>query len=229
MKKIISGILIVVVIGMFVFEANAQMMRGFSSSIDWDEIAEHTLREEKEGKELWEKFQAKEIRCAEFNDEQFSVLGEYFMGAMMGDSHAAMNAMLIQIHGEDGEEQTHILMGKRLSGCDTAAVASGISGGWMPMMMGGLPTGQAGWSSPFGFNYMNNMMNFGYGFGVFGLLFMLLWWVLILAAIVALVKWLVNQFRGETTGKSAIEILMERYAKGEIDRKEFEEKKKDLS
>lgn len=110
----------------------------------------------------------------------------------------------------------------RLNSKEILAVRSGMMGGW---------------SSPFGFNSMNNMMNFGYGFGVFSLFLMLLWWLLIISAIVALVKWLVNQFRGDsarlttggTTGKSAIEILMERYAKGEIDRKEFEEKKKDLS
>ncbi len=92
-------------------------MSGFSnSSVDWNKIVEHTTREEQEGKILWDKLQAKEIACADLNDEQFGVLGEYFMGQMAGNSHAAMNAMMIQAHGEDGEEQIHIVMGKRVFG-----------------------------------------------------------------------------------------------------------------
>ncbi|MDP3956082.1 MAG: SHOCT domain-containing protein [bacterium] len=216
---------------------NAQMpalsgvegMGGFSNTtVDWNEVVEHTAREEQEGKELWNKLQAKEVVCADLNDEQYGVLGEYFMGQMAGDSHAAMNAMMIQAHGEDGEEQIHIVMGKRLSGCDTSASFPAISGGWMPMMnmMWG------GWSSPFGSNNStNNMMNFGFGsFGGFGWIFMILWWVLIIAGIVALIKWLTSQSRGtHHNEKSALEILQERYAKGEINKQEFEEKKKDLS
>ena len=216
---------------MFVADSiNAQMMGGFSNTtVDWNEVVEHTAREEQEGKELWTKLQAKDVVCADLNDEQYGVLGEYFMGTMAGDSHAAMNAMMIQAHGEDGEEQIHIVMGKRLSGCDTSASFPAISGGWMPMMnmMWG------GWSSPFGSNNStnNNMMNFGFGpFGSFGWIFMILWWVLIIAGIVALIKWLTNQSRNSNgDGKSALEILKERYAKGEIDKKEFEDKKKDLS
>jgi len=208
---------------------NAQMMGGFSNTtVDWNEVVEHTAREEQEGKELWSKLQAKELVCESLNDEQYGVLGEYFMGQMSGDSHAAMNAMMIQAHGEDGEEQIHIVMGKRLSGCDASAAFPAISGGWMPMMnmMWG------GWSSPFNTNQSNNsMMNFGFTpFGGFGFIFMILWWVLIIAGIVALVKWLTGQsYETRDHAKSARAILDERYAKGEIDKKEFEDKKKDLS
>lgn len=224
--RLTFAIFIALIIGSLALKANAQMMlaRSFSTA-DWEEVTKHTLREEKEGKELWDKFQAKEITCASFNDEQFGVLGEYFMGQMMGDSHAAMNALMIQMHGAEGEQQIHIVMGKRLSGCGTSVALPLGSGGWMPMM--NMMTGS--WSLPLGLNQTNNMMNFGFGFGFFGWLLMILWWVLIIAAVVALVKWLANQFYGGVSGKTALDILRERYAKGEIDKQEFEEKKRDLS
>src|SRR3990167_9403238 len=137
------------------------------------------------------------------------------MGQMAGDSHAAMNAMMIQAHGEDGEEQIHIVMGKRLSGCDTSAAFPAISGGWMPMMniMWG------GRTSPFSNNSTNNMMNFGFGpFGVFGWIFLFLCGFGILGGLVFIIKGFPSQSRsGDNRGKSALDVLKERYAKGEID------------
>src|SRR3989344_3271415 len=217
MKKIIFTILAAVIVGSFAGVANAQMMGGFSnSSADWDAVVEHTLREEQEGKEVWDKIQAKELACENLSDEQFGVLGEYFMGKMMGDSHEAMNEMMKSMMGEQGEEQMHVVMGKRLSGCDNSAAFPSQGVGFMPMMqmmMGGV-----------------SMMNFGFmPFGSFGWIFMILWWVLIIAGIIAIIKWLMAQSHGSRGHeKSPLEILKERYAKGEIDKKEFEEKKKDL-
>ena len=74
------------------------------------------------------------------------------------------------------------------------------------------------------------MMNFGFsGAGAFGWLMMILWWGLIIFGIVMLIRWLMNQSRGTSGHKQTpLEILKERYAKGEINSQEFEEKKKNL-
>lgn len=64
-----------------------------------------------------------------------------------------------------------------------------------------------------------------YYFGSFGWLIMFLFWGLIIYVVVILIKWLASQ---NNKNKSSLEILEERYAKGEINKKEFEEKKKSL-
>jgi putative membrane protein len=75
-----------------------------------------------------------------------------------------------------------------------------------------------------GFN-KNNMMSL-YGFG--GGLFMILFWILIIVGVVALIKYIMSSTQGAKQTKSALDILKERYAKGEIDEKEFEAMKKNL-
>src|SRR3989344_7249782 len=164
---VFTGIALLVII----FSASAQMM---GSSLPADD---QTAREEVEGKALWQKLQNKEINCDALSDDNFGALGEYFMGQMMGDSHAAMNQMMIRMMGEEGEEQMHVVMGKRLSGCETSATYPISGTGFMPMMnmmMGG------------GFNMMNwgsGMPFGGWGSGMSflgGGLFMIIWWVLII-------------------------------------------------
>ncbi|HEX8013342.1 MAG TPA: SHOCT domain-containing protein [Casimicrobiaceae bacterium] len=70
----------------------------------------------------------------------------------------------------------------------------------------------------------------GGGFFGFGGVFMILFWVLVIVGIVVLVKWMADQSHagGGSRDKSAIEILRERYARGEINREEYEQKKRDL-
>lgn len=75
-------------------------------------------------------------------------------------------------------------------------------------------------------NFLANPLN-NCGFG-FGPIYMLLFWGVLIIGLVALIRWLVNSEQNKNQEKSALDILKERYAKGEIDRKEFEDKKKDL-
>ncbi len=73
------------------------------------------------------------------------------------------------------------------------------------------------------------------GFGLFGPLMMIIFWGLIIWAIVALIRW--NGGRAGCCGHGdnghgggkALDILKERYAKGEIKKEEYEQKKKDLA
>ncbi len=70
----------------------------------------------------------------------------------------------------------------------------------------------------------------GYGFGYGGMLLGFIFWILIIIGVVLLIKWLLEQGKIQplSSGESAMGILKKRYARGEIDKKEFEEKKRDL-
>jgi len=74
------------------------------------------------------------------------------------------------------------------------------------------------------------MMNgFGWGPG-FGWIFMILFWGVVIVGIVAIVRW-VREERSERSaprGRTSLDVLRERYARGEIEREEFEQKRRDL-
>ena len=78
---------------------------------------------------------------------------------------------------------------------------------------------------------MHHMMGYwswGMGWGMgFGWLFMIVFWALVIVGIAALIRWFSDQ--SGSHGKTALEILRERYARGEIQKEEYEQKKRDLS
>ena len=56
---------------------------------------------------------------------------------------------------------------------------------------------------------------------------MVLFWVAVIAGIVLLVRWFM-ELSAPRPGGEALEILRQRYARGEIDREEFEARRQDL-
>ena len=73
---------------------------------------------------------------------------------------------------------------------------------------------------------MHPMMWGTWGFGM--MLMMILFWGLLIVAVVMGIRWLSREGQ-ERRSDSALEILRQRYARGEINKEEFEAKKRDLS
>ena len=81
-------------------------------------------------------------------------------------------------------------------------------------------------------DYGNMGMHWGMGWGMgLGWLLFVLFWVLVIAALVLVVKRLMSQTQtaGAAPPQTPLEILQSRYARGEIEREEYEQKKRDLT
>lgn len=228
MKNFILKLFSVLSLLFFATPVFAQGMMGstyLSSGIQTDP---GLLQEEAQGAEVWQKMQRQELVCGVLTDNQFELLGEYFMGQMMGDAHAAMNARLKASLGDEGEVQTHVTLGKRLSGCNPNAVYSAGYLGFMPRMGMMFQNGSA-WNS--GYTNRAPMMQSMYAYygsrGWGGWVIVLLWWILIATAILSFVRWVMHLPVGHPQ-HNAKEHLKIRYAKGEIDKKTFDRIKKDV-
>jgi putative membrane protein len=169
----------------------------------------------------------KSIDCSKVTEKQLEDLGDAFMDVMHPGSseHDFMDRMMGG-KGSPTLESMHRIMGARYLGCYRGDEPYGMMhpfwGGrgygngagnynrrWPPMMYGYGPYGQWGMMGPYGGIFM---------------------WILFLV-ILALVVYLVVRWSkpsGAGTGETPLDILKKRYAKGEITKDEFEQKKKDL-
>ena len=74
-------------------------------------------------------------------------------------------------------------------------------------------------------------MGFHTGWTMGGGLVMVVFWIVLIVLLVLGVRWILNGGpgkSGESEDDDALETLRKRYARGEIDREEFEQKKRDL-
>ena len=71
----------------------------------------------------------------------------------------------------------------------------------------------------------------GYGYGMMSGGMLILWiifWILIIIGLILLIKYLWEGAGAKRGAESTLDLLKKRYARGEISKEEFEEKKKDL-
>lgn len=69
----------------------------------------------------------------------------------------------------------------------------------------------------------------GYGNDMWDWVFMAFWMLIIILAIIMIVRYVVLSGQRIEPSEDALEILKKRYAKGEINKKEFDEMKRTLS
>jgi len=153
------------------------------------------------------------ISCDKLTDEQLESIGDYYMEQMHpGEAHEMMDQMM----GGEGSEslrQVHINMAKRLY-CNED-VGGMMGGGMMNVMMG---------NNMMGSGMMGNYPTY-YGYNSFWNIL----WLIFLIGVIVLIIWLIYKFtkKGKES-ETPINILQKRYAKGEINKKQFDEMKKEL-
>ena len=167
------------------------------------------------------------IGCDKLTGKQLESIGDYYMEQMHpGEAHEMMDQMM----GGEGSEslrQVHINMAKRLY-CNED-VGGMMGGGMMNMMMGGNMMGSGGMMgmmNMMGGNMMGNYPSYySYGYNSFWNIL----WSIFLIGVIALVIWFIYKLTKKGKGsETPINILQKRYAKGEINKKQFEEMKKEM-
>jgi uncharacterized membrane protein len=165
------------------------------------------------------------ISCDKLNSSQLELLGDYFMEQMHpGQAHEAMDQMMGG-EGSDSLRNAHIQMALVLyCGQTNTSVTYGGMMGMMPFMFGSGGSGGGMMSYPYGGMMGYDMM----GYGGWGWIFGLVFWVLAFITLILVIFWLSRNITGAGRALSASEILKQRYARGEITKKQFDEMKKAL-
>ncbi len=183
----IKGILINLILLGFIFLLTAGSISVLASE---EEIVQ--------GQEIWQKLSTDQVKCENLSDGELESLGEFFMERMAGSTanHEVMDKQMEQRMGKENLEKMHIVMGKRMSGCDVGATLNG----WDGMMGFGMMGMMKNLSQKGGEQNMMGpgMMSWGQGGmmsqagGNFWIWSILSWltWILVVVALIAFIRWM---------------------------------------
>lgn len=149
------------------------------------------------------------VSCDKLTDEQLEIIGEYYMEQMMpGESHERAHEMMGFEDNHEAEEQFHINMARGFY-CGEGGFSSGRIG--RGMMGGGMME-----NYPVNYIYGNNS-------------FWNMLWLIFLIGIITIIIWIIYKLVRKGNGaETPTSILQKRYAKGEINKKQFDEMKREI-
>ena len=180
--------------------------------------------EAEQGGQLVQRIEAGTTTCRSLSTSDFDHIGVYVMERMLGSAaaHEAMNGRMRAMMGTRGETLAHVYMGQRFAGCATGRAPAAF--GAMMGMMGGY-----GSSGMMGGGYRGNggMMgssSHGDGWSSGNTAAIVMIGLLLVLAAVALLAW--HPWR--RTGSTPLETLRDRFARGDIDKQEFDRVRKTL-
>jgi uncharacterized membrane protein len=153
------------------------------------------------------------IDCSEVTDEEFEILGDAVMRIMHPDeSQHDLFDQMMEGEGSSSLQDSHIFMGGQYLGCSDPSDITQVDwdDNWTHGMMDGFP------------NHMG-YFNVGTQWVWFVGILLLLFGLFVGGFIIIL---LVRKRQGGKKKKDPLNILKERYAKGEINKEEYENMKK---
>ncbi len=121
---------------------------------------------------------------------------------------------------------------ERIHSIDRSNLQLGKEGVMRPMggaalgLLGGVLIPTMTWAQERPYDWGMHYMWGATGIGM--MLMMVLFWGLVIVALVFGIRWLITQGK-EPRSDSALDILRQRYARGEINKEEFDAKKRELS
>ena len=158
------------------------------------------------------------ISCVNISDDQLETIGDYYMELMHpGEAHERLDQ---QFGGEGSASlrQVHINIAL-MHYCGQSMMSFGGNSG---MMGNRNATGYAAAGYRGNFMMDSGMMYGNSGYWGFWMIIMAIFWLALFVVLFLLIVWLYKN----TFGKSSLITLKERYAKGEMSKKEYEEMRK---